>query len=241
MREIWNDQPVDPQQPLWRYFRPERFVQALQERQLYFASGREFEDPFEGALFLTPDPPGHDPRSIAHMGESAFEQLRRLTKISCWNQGEYESEGMWKLYASERKGVAIRTTAARLATSLRPFRLMPTYGEEVPVWGTVRYIDLTKEKAHFGELARFFYKHAAFASENELRVTISLRLAEEFGNSVPERGILVHFDPAELVQEIVLGPDLEHERHAEIRQVCENAGLGALIRTSSLLWTPRYL
>jgi hypothetical protein len=241
MKEIWNDQPVDPQQPLWRYFRPERFVQALQERQLYFASGREFEDPFEGALFLTPDPPAHDPRSIAHMEENAFEQLRRLTKISCWNRGDYESEGMWKLYASQRKGIAIRTTAERLAASLRPFRLAPTYGEEVPVWGTVRYIDLTKGRAHFGERERFFYKHAAFASENELRVAISLSFAEEFGVPVPERGIQVDFDPAVLVQEIVLGPNLEPERHTEIRQVCESAGLDGLIRTSSLLWTPRYL
>jgi hypothetical protein len=42
MKEIWPETPVDPQQPIWRYLRPERFVQSLQNRQLYFAAAPEF-------------------------------------------------------------------------------------------------------------------------------------------------------------------------------------------------------
>lgn len=72
---------------------------------------REFDDPFEGATAVTLPAP-KDPRfnEIAP-DEKAFEELRRLTKISCWNRGASESEAMWKLYASERKGIAVKTTA----------------------------------------------------------------------------------------------------------------------------------
>jgi len=241
MREIWPDTPVDPQQPLWRYFRPERFVQSLQARQLYFASAAEFDDPFEGAIFLTPEPPQHDPRSIAHLGERAFEQLRRLTKISCWNRGQFESEAMWKLYASERKGIAIKTTAKRLAAALHPFRLDLSYGEEAPTWGAVHYVDLTCAQAHFGELQRFFSKHVAFASENELRVAISVREAEEFGVRVPDGGILVGFEPSTLIQEMCTRPALTWKYLLQIEQACRGARHNGVTRTSSLLWSPRYL
>lgn len=49
MRPIWSDEGV-ADEPLWRYFQPERFLTSVQSRTLYFASARQFEDPFEGAI-----------------------------------------------------------------------------------------------------------------------------------------------------------------------------------------------
>jgi hypothetical protein len=136
----------------------------------------------------------------------AFEQLRRLAKVSCWNAAEYESETMWQLYAAQRKGVAVVTSAARLRDALQPFRLSPQYGEEEPWWGSIKYVDLSVGSLRSNMLERFFYKHRAFETEREFRVVISLRLAEEFGVQVPEFGIDVPVNVGALVERIVLGP-----------------------------------
>ena len=103
MRSVWVDEEVPPDEPLWRYFRAERFVGALQSRALRFPSARQFEDPFEGAVAVLPHDWPIDPRygELDH-GDQAFEELRRLTKISCWHRADYESDAMWKLYCQRR-------------------------------------------------------------------------------------------------------------------------------------------
>lgn len=86
MRIIGN-QELDMNEPLWRYFKTERFLELLQSSHLYFASARQFADPFEGAVAVLPAGIQVDPRytEIEH-DERAFEELRRLTKVSCWHR-----------------------------------------------------------------------------------------------------------------------------------------------------------
>ncbi|NJD27654.1 MAG: DUF2971 domain-containing protein [Chloroflexi bacterium] len=241
MRSVWTNDEVAPDQPLWRYLRAQRFIESVQSRTLHFPSARQFEDPFEGAVAVLPYDWPRDPR-YEELGDvdKAFEQLRRLTKISCWHCADYESDAMWKLYAGTRKGVAIRTTAARLQAALRPFRLAADYGEEQPIWGRVRYFDLHAERLRAGMEERFFIKHRAFEWEQEFRVVISVRMAEEFGVAVPVTGIDVPFDPAVLVESAHLGPSLSDSERAAISDVCAAAGLGARLSTSTLLGRPRY-
>jgi hypothetical protein len=235
------NEPPTSEQMLWRYFRPERFSEALQTNTLYFASARQFEDPFEGAVAVLPHDWPVDPRyGELEIGDRAFEQLRRLTKISCWHQAEYESDAMWKLYASSRKGVAVRTTAGRLEDALQPFRLAPQYGEEEPWWGEVRYADLHTVRLNVGMEERFFHKHRAFESEREFRIAISVRLAEEYGVQVPERGIEVAFDPVQLVECVYLGPSLSGPEREAVLEACARAGLRERVKTSTLLGRPRY-
>jgi hypothetical protein len=108
MRSAFDNEVVDPTQPLWRYFRPERLIESLHNRRLYFPSARQFEDPFEGATAVQPHDFPTDSRFEPLEGaEGAFEQLRRLTKISSWHRADYESDAMWKLYALDRKGVGL--------------------------------------------------------------------------------------------------------------------------------------
>jgi hypothetical protein len=240
MRSLRTNEEVDLDQPLWRYFRADRFMETVQSRNLHFPSARQFEDPFEGAVAVLPHDWPVDPRyGELEDGDKAFEELRRLTKISCWHCAEYESDAMWRLYAGSRKGVAIRTTAGRLQTALQPFRLAPHYGEEEAFWGRIRYLDLNAERLHLGMEERFFIKHRAFEWEQEFRVVISVRMAEEFGVRVPEGGIDVPFD-AILVESVYLGPELSESERVAIREACVEAGLGRRLFTSTLLGRPRY-
>ncbi|WP_224101868.1 DUF2971 domain-containing protein [Paraburkholderia caribensis] len=236
------DEVVDLEEPIWRYFKPSRFHDFMTTGELYFASARQFQDPFEGAVAVLPPGFPVDPRYTEREGsERAFEELRRLTKISCWHRASYESDAMWQLYAGAWKGVAIRTTPGRIAKAAKPFRLNPEYGQEDLWAGYVRYVDLLKERLRVSMLDRFWYKHMAFSWEREFRLAISLRMAEEYGVKVPEDGIKVQFDVSQLVDRIFIGPSLGEDGVKVVRQAAEAAGLGGHVRMSSMLGSPRYV
>jgi hypothetical protein len=241
MRSIWSEEEINPNDTLWRYFRPDRLVSTLQSGCLHFPSARQFEDQFEGAVAVLPHDFPSDPRyPDFDPVDSAFEELRRHTKISCWHRADFESAAMWNLYAAEGKGVAIRTTPGRLHASLEPFRLALGYGEEEPYWGWVRYIDLHSEMLQASMEQRFFYKHRAFESEREFRVIISVRMAEEFVVRVPQEGIDVPFLPDELIDSVYLGPAVSVEDRDAVVGACASAGIEARISTTTLLGRPRY-
>jgi hypothetical protein len=236
------DEAVDLDEPLWRYFKPNRFHDFLTTGEIYFASARQFQDPFEGAVAVLPPGFPVDPRYTEREGtELAFEELRRLTKICCWHRATYESDAMWQLYAGQWKGVAIRTTPRRIAEAAKPFHLKPEYAQEDLWAGYVRYVDLLKERLRVDMLDRFWYKHMAFSWENEFRLAISLRMAEEFGVQVPQEGIRVSFDISQLVDRIFIGPSLGAEQEKLVREAAESAGLGDRVRVSSMLGSPRYV
>lgn len=228
-------------EPLWRYFKTERFLELLRTSRLYFAAAQQFEDPFEGAVAVLPPGFPVDPRyTNLESGERAFEELRRLTKVSCWHRAEYESDAMWQLYAGSRKGVAIRTNAERIQAAAKPFRLKPEYGYEDLCAGNINYVDLLKERLRVSMMDRFWFKHMAFSWEREFRLAVSVRVAEEFGVQVPELGIQVEFDISQLVDRIYLGPSLSQEDIAAIRGAAKQHGFEDRIRVTSMLGTPRY-
>lgn len=234
---------VESDEMLWKYFRFERFLSTLTESRLYFASANQFIDPFEGAVAVQLNVPPPDPR-YAEMEsvEHAFFQLKRLTKISCWHRAAYESDAMWKLYAGEHKGIAICTTPNRIRAALKPFRLKPEYGVEDLWGGPVQYVDLTKVRMRgVAMLDRFFFKHRAFEWEQEYRLAISVRMAEELGVRVPENGIFVDVDPSALIERIVLGSTTTEAERATVVQHVAAAGLSDRLELSTLLGQPRYV
>lgn len=240
MRIIGN-QELDLNEQLWRYFRTERFLELLQSSHLYFASARQFGDPFEGAVAVLPPGFPVDPRyTELEFGEKAFEELRRLTKVSCWHRASYESDAMWQLYAGSRKGVAVCTNVDRIQAAAKPFRLKPEYGYEDLWAGNVNYVDLLKERLRVSMMDRFWYKHMAFAWEREFRLAVSVRTAEEFGVQVPEHGVKVEFDVPKLIEHIYLGPLLPETDAEAIRAAAKAHGIEDRIRITSLLGTPRY-
>lgn len=240
MRVIGRLEP-DWSERLWRYFKIDRFVSLTDTGTLYFASARQFEDKFEGAVAVMPPGFPVDPRyaELDH-GEHAFEQLKRLTKVNCWHRAAYESDAMWQLYAGKRRGVAICTTPERIRAAAKPFRLKPGYGNEDLWCGNVEYVDLLENRMNVCMLDRFFYKHMAFSWEREFRLAVSVRQAEEYGVQVPELGIEVMFDLDILIEKIFLGPLLSESDIESVRNAASRHGFANRICMSSLLGQPRY-
>jgi len=228
---------------LWKYFKTERFISSLETSQLYFASANQFDDIFEGAVAVQINEAPPDPR-YAEMDslEKAFFELKRLTKVNCWHRAEYESDAMWKLYAGESKGIAICTTPERMRAAFKPFRLKPAYGVEKLWAGSVEYVDLTQIRIRgVGMRDRFFFKHRAFEWENEFRLAISLRMAEESGVQVPDEGIMVEVDFDVLVERIVLGSTMPLEEREIVTHHIARAKLEDRLQRSTLLGHPRYI
>ena len=145
------------------------------------------------------------------MFNNAFMQLQRLTKINCWHKA-------WKIYARNKKGVAITTTPEKMRCAFKPYMIKPQYCKEELYIGNVEYIDLMSQHIDDTMLGRFYYKHLVFAYENEIRLSISLRLAEEFGVRVPEKGIFVQVDYSKLIDNIIIGPNIDIEDRKKIQQ-----------------------
>lgn len=232
----------DPDQKVWRYMRASRFQELLQNQNLHFASANQFDDRFEGAVAVQPFDFPVDPRytEMDH-AEKAFAELKRLTKICCWHIEDHESDAMWKLYSDLGKGVAITSTPVKLVASLTPFRLKPDYGIENLWGGNVSYVDLLKERLRVGMIERFYFKHNAFSWEQEFRMAISVRMAEEFGVNVPENGIFVPANVSNLIEEIYIGPTLEESERVSILSICKLHNFEERVRISSLLGRPRYV
>lgn len=243
VRYIWdNNFPFISNSLIWRYMSVERLVTMLENACLYFAAATQFADPFEGATAVVEHTPPADQRFLDEdWTERAFQELRRLTKINCWHCADYESDAMWKLYAGQGKGVAICSSPDRLNLALRSFRLAPGYGSETIWFGPVRYCDLTKVRLRTNMERRFFFKHQAFAWEREYRLAISLRIAEEFAVKVPDRGVEVSVNLEKLISYVLLGPELSDADRMTISKLVNHLGFGDRLKTSSLLWRPRYI
>lgn len=84
----------------------------------------------------------------------------------------------------------------------------------------------------------FLYKHLAYSLENELRLIISLRMAEEWGMSVPEKGIIVQVDYRELIDHIFIRPFVDSDDINKLYKVCKECGLENKLQDSSLNYTP---
>ena len=238
MNNVEKISSYEKEQKLWRYLKLDRLIDIIEKDEIYFSSATQFtDDPYEGAISILPQ---EAPVPSENKFDDAFSQLRRLTKIVCWHIADYENDAMWKLYANSKKGLAITTTIETLITSLEPYKIKPEYDNEILYVGKIEYVDLMKDKINTNMLKRFFYKHNAFSWEKEFRLAISLRMAEEFGVSIPEDGILVKIKPKVLINNIYLGPTISSEDKEKILNICKKHGMEDKIKTSSLLGNPIY-
>ena len=132
--------------------------------------------------------------STIHAGTS-----RRTTFVSCWYQEIEESEAMWKLFASQQYGVAVRTTAARFIGS---------FTEQLPDYlGTVKYISYEKEPMPITEFPPVFFKRRAFMHEREVRAVVAPQHRAKTAvikSDLP--GVELAIDPERLIDALVVSP-----------------------------------
>ena len=124
---------------------------------------------------------------------------RRSTFVNCWYQEAEESEAMWKLFAGQQYGVAVRTTAARLVGS---------FTEQLPDYlGHVAYIAYDKHLMPVTEFPPVFFKRRAFMHEREVRAVVAPQhRAEKTEVENGPVGIEYKIDPERLIEAVVISP-----------------------------------
>ena len=105
-------------------------------------------DPFEGSFpkWNVALRPHRYPEQFLEKISSISQTARQMIFISCWHESDNESAAMWKLYAREHDGIAIKTSYRSLRDSLK--------GTELVHIGCVTYIDYNKNLIDEGNALR---------------------------------------------------------------------------------------
>lgn len=225
---------------LWRYMDFTKYVSLLDKNCLFFARADLLGDPFEGSL----SPENHrrrpelypDASIVPELGRF-FSELRYSTYISCWHLSDYESASMWRLYAKNASGVAIRTECGHMQASLQS-------GLDIHI-GTVTYIDY---KSMFipedNMLEPYLFKRQEFAHEQEVRAIFSPYYEHDTTIDMSPRparlGVYVRVDPSILIQEIVIAPYSQKWFIDLVGSVANRYGLGDRVTPSSLSEEPTW-
>ncbi len=128
---ITNFKNIDPSElgkTVWRYLPFSKFISLLSYGALWFAKLNILEDRFEGALPAKADaemreqheklkrhfhPDMHE--QIDNMNARNVSDGRELLTVNFWFGAEIESERIWREYAKDSEGVAIKSTIRALS------------------------------------------------------------------------------------------------------------------------------
>ena len=224
---------------LWRYLDLAKFVALLQTQTLYFRRGDTFDDPFEGSYPLK-NVDDFEPEKISYSAED----WRKFVAISCWHESDFESDAMWRIYATNKQGVAIKTTWEKLEAAAQGAYL-----------AKVRYLDFVAEKAEIKVPSDVFeYKRKAFSHETEVRAIITLYPSTGIDNGLPKNsipspgaelpkeGVFMDLsDLAAFLDKIVVSPSSEDWFSDVVKGLVETYGLPSDVVVQSELKTdPAY-
>ena len=213
---VFNPPPLDA--VLWRYMDFTKYVSLLEKQALFFARADKLGDPFEGSYSkvneaLLPvhmqrafgkNVSGDQIRQFANEWANINKKTCQSTLINCWHQNPYESAAMWKLYAREEDGIAIKTDFNSLKTSF-------TCSQSIYI-GSVSYVDyesffIPNDNALFP----FVHKRKSFEHEHEVRAINSRHLNQDDEVSMQlyqDRisGAYYEVDLSLLIEKVVVAP-----------------------------------
>lgn len=221
---------------LWRYMDLAKFLALLENRSLYLANLKTFEDPFEGhpprrfVEAFTTIPKGITQEEAAKRQQVAennrrfFSISREFMCASCWHMNEIENAGMWAQYLRSGEGIAVKTSFARLKKSLAATP-PDLYG------AIVQYIDYeTFPSDEINVLAWGALKRQGFDHEKEFRL---LTLTEG-------KSLSVAVDLAVLVQDVYVAPNLPLWYFELVKALVARYQLEVPVHRSALLDAPAY-
>lgn len=218
-----------------------QFLAMLRQRSLYFPLLKELDDVWEAAM---------SNRLKAHLSAfgpnmpGLFRGLTAHMAVSCWHENRSESVAMWSLYTSEAHGIAIRSTVARLAASLRR--------DGPPVFiGAVVYEDHDRACTDFQPTAQLdmfraaFQKRECYGHEAEVRAMVFVGPlppdpvpGKLYPAAVPEHGMLVDVDLSKLVEKVVVSASFPQWGRDVVLDAMEKVGLHLDLDPSAMLLRP---
>lgn len=228
--------------PIYRIFSYERFVQAIQSKQLTLVTPALWDDPFEN-FFL---------KSKVDMGDGTFSGLDLIANRwfgQCWTT-EKDSDALWRIYSPTKCGIRVKTTVGKLFSALymaNDFQAGLKY-----FIGKVHYksqseiLELLKQSTFmsiagggqnhgFAEL--LCIKRTEFAHENEVRI-----LYHDTGEGYKrEKTFSFDFDPNVLIEEVCLDPRVDQHTVISTEEKLKSMGLMLTVIKSPLYDFPEVI
>jgi hypothetical protein len=160
--------------------------------------------------------------------------------VSCWQEDEDESAGMWESFVQGNNGVAVRTTLGALRGVLDAGS-----ADRDVFLGRVEYLDYRAGSwGDFHWFAPAFHKRRIFRQEQEIRAVIvwpSYRdLADGAADFPAAAGITVPVDLNLLIRGIVIAPEASPWLSGLVTSVLHRYGLSTVPVSSELARKPEW-
>ena len=229
------ERPENDDVKIWRYMDLPGFVWMLNQKSLYFCAIEQLRclNPFEGS-FQPSKLLKAVPVTQAQDFVKKVESCGPRRAVNCWHINESESAAMWKIYASDNKGIAIQSTFKRLVASISSF------SDSVYI-GKVRYIDY-QEETFKGNLEEIFEpvmtKPKWFEYEKELRAVVWE--TSESTMRTCDGSVIVPVDLVKLIETVHLSPVLPSLIQDTLISIPEKFGVCISVRRSQLSQEPLY-
>ena len=206
-----------------------KFVSLLEKKALFFCPPDDLGDPFEGAISPVTPPSGPNivPGKTYLVGEFDVRHSQKILRVNCWHMGEFESEAMWRLYAREHDGIAVKTVFARFKEAL--------IGDQAVFGSKVHYQDYQTDPIPYGNvMLPLVHKRNAFRHEQEFR-------ALYFQESDDTTGGYCEVDLLKLIEEVVVAPFSKDWFLDLVRSLAKRYGICDRVRRSTLSDDPMFI
>ncbi|WBL23847.1 DUF2971 domain-containing protein [Zunongwangia sp. HRR-M8] len=187
--------------PLWRYMDLWKFLKIINSSSLFFPSVGLLGDQMEGKIpeLVYLGMKEHDKQngrddSFVDVFKNFMEDYsRNKTLVLSWNAAKTESFALWKMYAKDKLGVAIKTDLKSLKKCFNNTK------EEIFI-GEVSYFDENKPEYNIGQFSTLLTKHIYYNYEKEVRCLTRMKDDENltFKN--------ISVDLNELIREVYISP-----------------------------------
>jgi len=228
--------PEDDNAVIWRYLDFTKFVSLIDRKALFFCRSDLLGDPFEGSFAklnqqMRPIWYGDTFPKMKAQLENVFQKFRYLTFLNCWNQSEYESDAMWKLYLDGKNGIAIQSTYKKLVNSF-------DNSDNIYV-GEVLYIDYDKAVIPENNLFwPYVHKRKSFEHEKELRAVIQDISNMNSPQPPDTTGIYVPVSLETLIENIYVSPTSQDWFDELVRSILKKYKLKKSVKSSKLSERP---
>ncbi len=222
-------------QYIYRIVSIERLLEAFRTYQNVLVSPKKWDDPFENFIL----------NSKVEFPNGKLGQFNFNNRVygQCWTKHK-ASDAMWRIYSPKSKGVRIRTTIPKLASSL--IKVVGGASQSNCFIGKVKYLNDKKlidfanniflnlgDKGMRVFAETLLVKRPAFRHEREVRL-----IYIDFTNQGDEGLYSYYVNPHELIDQIMIDPRVDYDEYLKIKsKIREETGFKEKI-LRSLLYAP---
>ncbi|MFI5202190.1 MAG: DUF2971 domain-containing protein, partial [Candidatus Kapaibacterium sp.] len=230
---------VDLDEKLYRIFPYSYFLDQIRNRNNYLRRPDKWDDPMENVLLKLP--------WETNIGRkvSPTEQLNSWFG-QCWTRNSIESDQLWRIYAPQKDGVFVGTTAAKLIGTISDetseFNHMTSWLRAIEYISEKRFEELLMAKDAYkflidsegqGPSDLLGLKRESFRHENEVRL-IHHDLNIAGGSGANPLGKTFPIDPNDLFEFVILDPRLSIDEASQRTEELRNSGYVNSISHSQL-------